>query len=274
MDAVETNNLTLQYALLGCKYCKSKYESNNKENSNKIMRLLFEPLNISQKNLKDWNQLDECFSDIKNLQKLFLKPDNYDTELSTVFKLINYKNKEERKKFQRFTSIISEYTYLEFIKHLILQRANKIIETTAILFIYENADTFLSGLRVKSLYRSGKKFEEINFEKKKDLIFSDIGYSLDEGMAEHLGIIFVNTMLNREDDDVKSSVYYFERRIIQKLFKNDKDLLLKAFYEGEMLKLTYTIISRTDNPCDFYDLFHLSDSCKWIETNMILNKLE
>lgn len=258
-----------EISLMGCAYCKKRQ---NKENVDKYLRLLIEPMLISQRRSK--NSLMRAFGStlLEETAELFEKTEDPEKDIESFQEdLIRVAKREVT--LQVCVEKVEPYVFLKALARLYYSENYDLV--FALSFVYTRTHIIIRGHGLRSIIYYGK-----------DLFF-DLGVSLDEGMTEHFALEVMKSSLESDSecsqdtgvtdlDYEDSHIYFTEVRFFRKLCKtigvSTKEFFAQSF-AGSAIEFLYKAM-KDYNPCLFYELLKYTDEQNWKVANGILKKIK
>jgi hypothetical protein len=276
------------FLLLSCAWCKSVEKAKDFP-ENKILNLLVKPLYIIAQNRVSDDAIFKMISMklLDDLQSLFSNNEHrYKKESGSFIKAFNdfqnnMNNEDNNQDLLSLFKGISEFTYLELLKHLIYDEEYIMAVKFVLDFYSANVNILKNGFRTRYYYRKKTSRDE---SLKLDILnnnlcthypesnlFFNIGVSLDEGLAEYVTRLNFSEASKTEDT---SPMYYFEIKYIKKLIDIiGKDLVINAYYNEIPAYFFYDITKNSPEVCDYYNIYSFTDNHDWKSAINLLKRI-
>lgn len=261
--------MSIEISLMGCAYCKKRQ---NKENVDKYLRLLIEPMLISQRRSK--HSIIRAFGStlLEETAELFEKPNDPEKDIASFQEDLIHVTKKEVA-LRVCVEKVKPYVFLKALARLYYSENYDFVFVLS--FVYACSHIVITGHGLRSIIYYGKE------------LFFDLGVSLDEGMTECFTLDVMRASSKGDNDlvqDIKetdfnyedSFLYFTETRFFRKLCETIEvginDFMAQAF-AGSAIKYLYNEMKDCD-PCLFYELFKYTDEQNWKVANEILKKVK
>ncbi len=258
-------DISKHYHLLMCSFCK--------KTDNILNETYFKLFTLPMACCLDESMSEELITDFK---ASFKRESDYKERFKSFFVAFYKVLTKEITLYDFIGQLVSagEYSYLEFIYYL-LHTDKKI--AAIIIYMYFEYRVIVPHTGLRSRYYFDKT--------EKDNLFFDIGMSFDEGITQKLTNRLINDFNENENaaastaDKAHSPIYEwyhceikFIDKIIEYGFTTEEEIFKVAFNDNPA-EYFYKIFYNDNSPCDFINVFQLTDQQNWIKAMQLLKSL-